>query len=412
MFAYYPLYIDPGTGSMLFSVVVGVAATLIFAFRALFIKLKVRLSGGKADTANSTRIPFLIFSDHKRYWNIFKPICDEFEKRGAALVYWTASSADPALSEKYEHVKAEFFGERNRPSMKLNFASADICVATTPGLDVLQWKRSKMIKHYVHVPHTVDDLSGYRMFGLDYYDSVLTTGQNQVDLIRKIESLRPAILKKELVCVGSPNLDAMSARLKNENANPSSEKTGDKKVVLVAPSWGKSGILSRYGEKFLSELVKTGFEIIVRPHPQTVVSEQDVLKPLQEKFPQIEWNFDNDNFSVLKKSDILITDFSGIIFDYSLVFDKPLIYADTDFDTLPYDADWLDEPMWSFRVLPKIGIQLKQEDFCNLNQIINQAIESQNMRAERDAVRSECWQHRDESAKLIVDYLIDKQKRG
>ena len=35
-----PLYIDPGTGSMLFSILVGLLATAYFLGRALLIKLK------------------------------------------------------------------------------------------------------------------------------------------------------------------------------------------------------------------------------------------------------------------------------------------------------------------------------------------------------------------------------------
>ena len=42
------LYIDPGTGSMLFTVIIGVVAALLFAVKGLFIKLKYFFSGGKA----------------------------------------------------------------------------------------------------------------------------------------------------------------------------------------------------------------------------------------------------------------------------------------------------------------------------------------------------------------------------
>ena len=41
------LYIDPGTGSMLFTIIIGLISTLIFAFRGKFLKLKFLLSGGK-----------------------------------------------------------------------------------------------------------------------------------------------------------------------------------------------------------------------------------------------------------------------------------------------------------------------------------------------------------------------------
>lgn len=401
-----PLYIDPGTGSMLFSLFIGIATAAIFGIRALFLKLKFLMSGGKADVkSDSSNIKYVIFSDHKRYWNVFKSICDEFEKRGEDLVYYTASEDDPVLKTEYKHIKSEYLGEGNKPYARLNFLHADTVIATTPGLDVYQWKRSKYVKKYVHIPHTVDDLSGYRMFGLDYYDVVLTTGDNQQKFIRKIEELRPAIKAKELVNVGSTTLDNLKEKLEKTGRASANEKP----VVLIAPSWGKSGILSRYGEKLLESLIKTDYRIIVRPHPQTIVSEQAVLEPLQKKFTEIEWNTDNDNFEVLNKADILITDFSGIIFDYSLVFDKPLIYADTSFDTLPYDADWLEDRMWSLKAVEKLGIELKESDFDRISNIIESALESKDLQKARDEVRSECWSYAGKSAVNIVDWLIKNE---
>ena len=355
------LYIDPGTGSMLFSLFIGIAAAAAFAFRALFIKLKFVFSLGKkseAPTLSEKRIPFAIFSDDKRYYNIFKPICDEFEKRKTPLIYFTASKDDPVFSANYKFVTGEFLGDGNKAFSRLNFLKADTVISTTPGLDVYQWKRSKDVKRYVHVPHTVDDLAGYRMFGLDFYDIVLTSGKNQVELIRTIEKLRPGIKAKELVTVGSTYLDSMKERF---DSLP--EKIPNaKKVVLVAPSWGKSGILSKFGSKLLRSLSNTDFKIIVRPHPQSIKSEENILLPLQKEFSAFEWNYDNDNFDVLNKADILITDFSGVIFDFAFIFGKPLLYADTSFDTLPYDADWLDDKIWALKVLPSLGVKLDEKD--------------------------------------------------
>ena len=400
------LYIDPGTGSMLLSLFIGIATAAVFGLRALFIKLQFIFTGGKVKATSEKNIPYVIFSDHKRYWNVFKPICDEAEKRKIPVVFYTMSADDPALSAKYDFVKAEFIGEGNKAFAKLNILRADILLATTPNLDVYQWKRSKNVKRYVHVPHSADELAGYRMFGLDYYDAVLTTGKNQVDLIRTIESLRPAIAKKEIVTVGSLVLDNLKARYDSV----SHESKNEKPVVLVAPSWGKSGILSRYGEKFLSAMQRTDFKVIIRPHPQTVVSEKNILEPLAQKFSCFEWNYDNDNFDALNKADILITDFSGIIFDYTCVFNKPVIYADTHFETLPYDADWLSEPRWGEKVLTDIGVQLKEEDFNNLETVIKNALTSQTLSDGRDKVRSECWENVGQSAKSVVDYLLQKHE--
>ena len=84
-------YIDPGTGSMLFTILVGILGAAIYSMRNITMKLRFVLSGGKAEKTNSNTIPFAVFTDSKRYWNVFEPICDEFEKRGLDMVYYTAS---------------------------------------------------------------------------------------------------------------------------------------------------------------------------------------------------------------------------------------------------------------------------------------------------------------------------------
>ena len=83
------LYIDPGTGSMLFSIVIGLVTMLYFVGKAAFIKLKFVLSGGKA-VANGDRYPFVIYSEGGQYWNVFKPVVEEFEKREIPVVFYTS----------------------------------------------------------------------------------------------------------------------------------------------------------------------------------------------------------------------------------------------------------------------------------------------------------------------------------
>ena len=405
------LYIDPGTGGMLFSILIGVVSTLIFFGQRLFMKLKFIVSGGKAAKISNAKIPYVIFSDHKRYWNVFKPICDEFEKRGIDIVYWTASSDDPALCEKYEHVKTEFIGEGNKAFTCLNMMNAGICLSTTPGLDVLQWKRSRNCDFYVHIPHSLDEMLGYRMFGIDFYDAVLLTGDFQGEYIRRLEKMRN-LPQKELLTVGYPPMDEQKKRLDAVSKIPNQVKNDV--TVLVAPSWGENAILKKFGVSFLSAIQKTGFNIIVRPHPQTVTSEKYMLANLMSQFPENEkfkWNFDNDNFACMNAASILITDFSGIIFDFALLFDKPLIYADTEFDSSVYDAAWFkNEKLWRFEVLEKIALPLKKEQFDDMKSVIEKALSDTSLKQGRDEARNQAWTHRGESARLIADYLIEKHE--
>ncbi len=99
------------------------------------------------------------------------------ENRQIGAEYWTASEDDPALIASYKYIKCIYTGKKNKTYAKLNYAKADICLSTTPGLDVYQWKRAKDIKWYAHIYHSMDEGMTYRMFGLDYYDAVLLNAE-------------------------------------------------------------------------------------------------------------------------------------------------------------------------------------------------------------------------------------------
>ena len=336
------LYIDPGTGSMLFSLAIGLISVIWFGARKLYMKMKY-LTPGKVEDGST--IPLVIFSDNKRYWKNFDPVIRELDRRGIDMVYMTQSPDDPALSASYPHLRGEFIGEGNKGFARMNFLKATMVLATTPGLDVYQWKRSKEVRWYTHMQHGANEMTTYRMFGIDFYDGLLVSGQYQIDDTRALEKLRNEE-PKDMVLVGIPYMDDIVNRLK-DNPAPPHETT-----VLVAPSWGKSTILRKFGSRIIEVLLATGYHIIIRPHPQSYITEMDMLRPILDAYPasdQLEWNTDLDNFDVMNRSDILISDFSGTIYEFSLAFDKPVICMDTKFDDSPYDACWLDTPRWSGR---------------------------------------------------------------
>ncbi len=398
------LYIDPGTGSMLFTILIGLVGAGIYSLRMLIIKLRYRISGGKAETS-TTKTPLVIYSDDKRYWNIFAPIIRELGKRGKNVVYLTGSEDDPALTCGYENVEAECIGKSNRSFAKLNFLNASILLSTTPGLDVYQWKRSKDVDYYIHIPHASNDITLYRMFGIDYYDAVLLSGDYQMKQIRDMEALRE-LPNKELRKVGIPYMDEMMTRL--EKSGPASEHP---RTVLLAPSWGSSAILSVYGGKILDVLLKTGYHVIVRPHPQSFSSEKELMEKLMGEYPeseQLEWNRDTDNFEVLRRADILISDFSGVTFEFALVYNKPIIYTDPKFDLGLYDAWWLKDPLWTVSALPRIGYQLTEENMGDLKSLIDSCLTDPKFAEGRCAVKEETWAYPGEAAAKAADYLVEK----
>ena len=403
------LYIDPGTGSALFSILIGAAATLYFLSRALIIKLKVVLSGGKAAKETSAVYPYVIYCEGKQYWNVFKPVLEEFENRQIAICYFTSAKDDPVFDLTWNFVKPEFIGEGNKAFARLNFLHADLCLMTTPGLDVYQLKRSKMTGHYAHVLHAPVVATTYRLFGLDYFDSVLLTGNYQAEDLKTLENQRN-IPKKQLVTVGCTYLDEYAAKIKNIPKEENHPFT-----VLLSPSWGSSALLSRYGEKLLDPLVNTGYRIIVRPHPQSKKSETEVLEKLASRYKEkIIWDYESDNIYSLSKADIMISDFSGIVYDYVFLMDKPVIYVKQGLDIRAYDADDLGENavdrLWLFRTLSAIGIELKEEQFETIGEVIKNASDSELLKEARKKAREEAWQFPGEAGKRIADFIIETVK--
>lgn len=401
------LYIDPGTGSMLFTILIGLLGVFRYLLKSWLVKLRFLFNGGRKIETNDSRLPMVIFSDDKRYWNIFEPICKELEKRNFPIVYMTASEDDPALKAKLSNLKGEFIGSDNRAFARLNFLNADIVLSTTPGLDVYQWKKSREVGSYVHIFHAASDVTMYRMFGIDYYDSLLVSGEYHITQIRALERQRN-LPPKEIVKVGLPYMDEMMKRVKAAPLVKNAVRT-----VLLAPSWGESAILNRYGAKIIDLLLATGYHVIIRPHPQSFKSEKELMESLMKAYPeseQLEWNRDNDNFEVLHRSDILISDFSGVIFDFALIFDKPIIYTDTKFDKAPYDAWWLDEPLWTFEVLPSLGLNLKAENLEQLKELIDTCLEDARFAQGREQARRDTWEYQGDGAKRVADFLENKYK--
>jgi hypothetical protein len=398
----YPLYIDPGTGSALFSIAIGIAAAVYFLARTVFLKLNIFLF--RRENANQSRYKYVIYAEDKRYWVFFKVILDEFESRRIELLYLTSSIDDPVFSSGFNYIKGKYIGQGNKAFAYLNFLSADFVLATTPDLDVLQWKRSKTVKHYCHLIHAVSGSVLYRLFGLDYYDSILLSGGNEIPELRYLESIRK-LPEKQLVITGNTYFDLCIEKIKQIPHEANHTFT-----VLVSPSWGPSALLKKYGEKLIDPLVKTGWRIIIRPHPQSVIVEKPMLEKLVERYknaPNIEWDYNNENIYTLAKADVMISDFSGIIFDYVFLFDRPVLTSSYDLDLRLYDAHCLKQEPSYLQALKKAGVELDGVNLASIQELISALSHNTELQNNRNELKKSMWQHHGESGKRIADFMIE-----
>ena len=399
------LYIDPSTGSMLMSVFIGVFASLLFVFKKLYIKLKYNFGLNNRQITVNKNDKIVIFSDGKRYYNLFMPILRELENRKIKAQYLTFDYDDPILNENLNYVSAKSIGGGNKAFAILNTISASVFLTTTPGVDVYQWKRSKNVNKYVHILHEVGGANEYRMFGLAFFDAALLTGNFQIEEIREIEKLQHS-KKKELLVVGSIYMDELQKEYDRYKQKVCDDSV---KYVLVAPTWGKNGLLSIYGESLIEALLNTNFNLIIRPHPQSFISDKQIINKIFNRYKdnnRIEFDYEIDNFNSLNKANVMISDYSGVIFDYSLVFNKPVLYFKNEIKNDMNDSWFLDHEIFRYEAMRELGIELNKSDFNNLQNIIYDSITSLELANKRDQIRDIVWQNRGNAVNLVVDYLI------
>ena len=400
---YLFLYIDPSTGSMLFAVIIGMVSAVYFGVRTLIMRIKLGLGVNINELKKSKKINYVIFSDHKRYWNVFEPICDEFERRGIEVYYWTMSDDDPAFNKEYKYVKCEFIGTGNKAFAKLNFMNAKVCLSTTPGLDVYQWKRSAEVEKYVHVFHNPGvNTGGYKMFSLDYYDVVLAVSEEQTLGFKELE-IKRNLKKKEYYIVGSTYLDALLMKSKKLPKTINSVP-----VVLIAPSWGENCMFEKYKFTIIEKLKLLNCKIVVRPHPQMYTANAKIMKEFEQKYNQdssVEINKDNDNISILNQADLLITDFSGIIFDFVLIFHKPAMYMNVNRDLSTYEAFWLDDKDANAKAMSIVGMEINDSNIDKINELVDNILKNGSQITDLSQA-NRFWEEKLKAAENIVDYLI------
>lgn len=424
-------YLDPGTGSMLLSAIVGLIATALFSVKSLYykaIEFFYRLTGRKLER-NESKLYF--YSEGGQYWNTFKPVLQALDKKQVSAIYLTSDMDDQGLKFESETVKTKFIGTGNKAYSYLNMLEADVCAMTTPGLDVLQIRRSKGVKHYAHLVHACTDMGTYKLFSFDYYDSILCSGEHQKKSIRALEQLRGTTTKL-LLDSGCPYMDVLADRLEKEKDNEPTQSNNDSidsdlvssqqnlepnetldtniQTVLLAPTWGKNGLLTRFGNKIIDAILISGKNLIIRPHPQSYISEKELMQDLESKYSQdtrVSWDKSSDNFESLFKSDVLVSDLSGVVFDYAFIFEKPVITVEFEYEWKGMEANDLPFKMWELEVLDQIGQTINQNQIEEIPAIINALLEQNTITQQLRDLRDQSLYNYKNTGEVIANQLIE-----
>ncbi len=404
-------YIDPGAGSMLVTAVIGVLATVLYMFKGFYYRAaKFLFSLVNRQFKSHKKYGIVIYSEGKQYWNTFEPVITALDKKGLKVTYLSSDKDDAGLQHVSDNIDAQYIGEGNAAFTTLNMLEADICITTTPGLDVSHFRCSKGVKHYAHLIHA-PTTGTYKLFSFDYFDSVLCSGSHQVKAIRELEKLR-GTKSKQLLETGCAYMDVLAEKLDRANGQDRPAEK-DTTTVLVAPSWGVNALFHQFGSTVLAPLLEHGFIVIVRPHPQSYVVEQALLDRVRNELgdhPQLTWDTASDGFESMRASDIMISDMSGIVFDYAFIFEKPVITVKFELDLRGLDANHVSDGLWEIGMLGKIGKQIDADEVAELGRIIDELLANPRKVAELAELRDKHlfnYRHTGEIAAAQIQSILN-----
>lgn len=396
-------YLDPGTGSMLLSSIIALIATIAYSAKNFFYKiitLPSKILGKQISYEKELDIVF--YNEGNQYFSTFYPILNEMQKRGIPFTY-IYSDEDDLIPQKMKSIDSHYIGMGNKAFFYLNTIEANMVIMTTPGLDVLQIKRSKGVKHYCNIHHATRGLAGYKVFSFDCFDSLLVPNKIDKIFFRDLENVRN-LPKKDIKVVGTPYLDFLKDKKENINIDKLTTKT-----VLISPTWGEQGLLYRYGDELLSKLTdEDGINIIVRPHPQDIKYKKDMLNNLENKYLEtgkVTWDYENDGFLSMAKADIMISDFSGIVFDFIFLFNKTVITMPSQFNYDGKDYISREEPYWFMKFYENSTVILDEKDVSNINDIVNESLGNKNQSTLSKEIMEEYNPYFGESGKKCVDEI-------
>ncbi len=370
-------YLDPGTGSLLFAAISGLVASAYFAFKGLVYRLSSLIGIiNKTSAKHGTKYGIVLYSEGNQYHSTFAPLIQALAERNTPCVYLSSDPDDPGLHADYPLLETEFIGRGNLAYRRLNWLQADLCVFTTPGLDVLQIRRSSGVKHYCHIVHAPTDIWLYELFSFDYFDTVMCSGEHQIRSLRALEQKR-GTPPKTLLKTGCVYFDGLLKLARVDGtANPSNPASSARNL-LIAPTWGQNSLLARYGNVLLHILLDAGHRVIVRPHPQSFVSDKTLINHLEKTWrgkANLQWDTRSDAYPSMAAADMLISDISGIIFDYAFVLEKPVITIAAQPDLCGKEAIDLpeDETIWELDAIGKLSTVVPEAQIDHLPAIIQQ----------------------------------------
>ena len=353
----------------------------------------------------------VFYSESNGFYKYYKGIIEYILNNTNITIHYITSDYNDnifKLEKENDHIKAYYIEEKKLITLMMKM-DADVVVMTMPDLQNYHIKRSYVRKdiEYIYIPHAMDSLNlTMRTQSMNHYDTVFVTGKHQkeeADRTNEVYGLK----NRKIFKWGYSLLDDMIDEYnKNKKKKDSKEKT-----ILIAPSWQKDNIIDLCLEDVLNTIKGEDYKVIVRPHPQHVRHMREKFEQLKEdykKYPNIEIQTDFSSNNTVFDADVMITDWSGIAYEYAFTTKKPVIFINTPMKVMNPDYENIGVEPFNVWARDSLGKSLDIKDIGSIDKVIKDMLKnSKKYYNELEQFTKEYVYNLGDSAEKGAEYIIN-----
>lgn len=320
----------------------------------------------------------VFFSESNGFYKYFERIIEYILASSSLKIHYVTCDPNDSifeLAKQEKKIEPYYISGKKLITLFLKL-EADVMVMTMSDLDNYQYKRSYFKKdiNYVYLFHY--PLSTHMVLhtgALRHYDSILCVGEFQFEEIRQTEALFGDPEQKLIAC-GYGQLEKLY------DAYQHMEKTErNRPKVLIAPSWQQDNILDSCLDNLLRELLGTGFDITVRPHPEYVKRYSSRMNEIVSRYRDYSggdlfFELDFSGNTSIFDSDTVITDWSGTAYEFAFVTEKPCVFIDTPMKVNNPDYKKITVPPLEISLRDQVGIRIDPDNLSGIGMKIRELL--------------------------------------
>jgi YidC/Oxa1 family membrane protein insertase len=313
------------------------------------------------------KIIYLFYSEGKVYQNYFYNFITKLHKDSKNDIYYISSEINDKIYK--DGVLNFYIGKGLSRLFFFYYVKSSFFFITLTDLGNYHLKKSSKVGRYIYIFHSPISLNrSYTPKAFNNYDIFFSIGEKHTqELIKIFENNN--LKNKNIERIGYFYFNFLKS---NVNINKF-----EKNTILVAPSWNYStrNFLTNDCEELIKSLVNNEFKVIFRPHPEHYKRNKDALRRIKKNFlGNKNFVFDNNssNLESIEKSEILITDNSGIAIEFVLTIKRPIFYFDSNLKLHNSDHNIISHITIEDIVKNKFGKIIKSSDLSIIKQVISE----------------------------------------